>query len=120
MRVFLRVTSGSQNSQALGESKTLEALSHDIEVLCLVQRRFLLFSALTSLNNDLLNDGVILENSNETVNMAFQKRIMERSMTEWAGARERETNEWRLRGKPDLLPDGDDDEMDSDNGLEDF
>ena len=43
------------------ETYILEALNHDTDIPCFVQRRTLWFSAPTSLNNDLLNDGVILE-----------------------------------------------------------
>ena len=43
------------------ETYILEALNHDTDIPCFVQRRMLWFFAPTSLNNDLLNDGVILE-----------------------------------------------------------
>ena len=41
-------------------AKVLDALQCDIELPCVVQWRMLRFSAPTSLNNDLLNDGAIL------------------------------------------------------------
>ena len=46
-----------------GDSGTdiLEVLNHDTDIPCFVQGRMLWFSAPTSLNDDLLNDGVILE-----------------------------------------------------------
>ena len=43
------------------ETYILEALNHDTDIPCFVQRRTLWFSSPTSLNNDLLNDGVVLE-----------------------------------------------------------
>ena len=51
----------SEQTTALQEAKVLESLPHDIEIPCVVRWRMLWFSAPTSLNNDLLNDGVILE-----------------------------------------------------------
>ena len=88
------------------------------------------YSAPSSLNNDLLNDGVILENNHETVNMermstpraCFMRsiRAMLERMTEWVWAPGRETNGWELGGRPDLLPENDDDEQDGDNGPKDL
>ena len=43
------------------ETYILEALNHDTDIPCFVPRRMLWFSAPTSFNNDLLNDGVVLE-----------------------------------------------------------
>ena len=50
-----------QISIVLQECKVAEALHCSIEVLCVVQWRMLWFSAPTSFNDDLLDDGVILE-----------------------------------------------------------
>ena len=46
---------------AIWETEIVEALNHDTDIPYFVQRRTLRFSAPTSLNDDLLNDGVILE-----------------------------------------------------------
>ena len=51
----------SEFSLALQERKVLEAFHLDIDVPCIVQWRMLWYSEPTSLNNDLLNDGVIFE-----------------------------------------------------------
>ena len=61
---------------ALQETKVLEALTHDIDVPCIVQWRMLWYSAPTSLDNALLNDGVILETFNESMNWAFQSAFV--------------------------------------------
>ena len=61
----------SELTISLQEAKVLEALQCDSKFLCIVQWRMLWFSAPTSLNNELLNDGVILEKYNEAVSMAF-------------------------------------------------
>ena len=44
----------------LQEANVLEALQYDLEIHCVVQWRMLWFSAPTSLNDDLLNDGELL------------------------------------------------------------
>ena len=44
---------------ALQVGTVLEALQCDIEIPCVVQWKMLWFSAPTSLNNDVLNDGEI-------------------------------------------------------------
>ena len=54
------------------EVTVLEALQHDLVILCIVQWWMLWFSSPTSINNDLLNDGEILGNFYEAVNLAFQ------------------------------------------------
>ena len=74
--------------------------------------------------NDLLNDGVVLEKRNETVNWAFQSafilpywrmntprtcfwrsiRAVLEGTTEWVWNPEREMKGWERRGRPDLLP----------------
>ena len=53
------------------EVKVLEALQYDRENPRIVQWRMLWFSAPTTLNNGLLNDGVIVEKYHEAVNVAF-------------------------------------------------
>ena len=53
------------------EAKVLEALQYDLANPCIVQWGMLWFSAPTSPNNDLLNDGVILEKYNEAVILAI-------------------------------------------------
>ena len=62
----------SEHTISLQEANVLEALQYDTENLCRVQSGMSWFSPLTSLNNELVNDGVILEKCNEAVNMAFQ------------------------------------------------
>ena len=62
----------SEQTTSLQEAKVLEALQYDFEIPCIVQWEMLWFSAPTSLNNDLLNDGEILGNYYEAVNLAFQ------------------------------------------------
>ena len=47
-------------------------LNYDIDVPCLVQWRSLWYSAPTSLNNDLLNGGVIFEKYNNVISMAIK------------------------------------------------
>ena len=51
----------SEQTISLQEANVLEALQYDREIPCLVQWRMLWFPAPISLNNELLNDGVILE-----------------------------------------------------------
>ena len=62
----------SEQTISLQQARVLEALQCDLEIPCIVQVRTLWFSAPTSLNNEPLNDGVILDKYNETVNFAFQ------------------------------------------------
>ena len=73
----------------------------------------------TSLINDLLKDGVILDNTIKSQH-DLQKCLLERSVTNKVIVPERDMNDWELGGRPDLLPDDDDDEQDSDNGHDDF
>ena len=54
------------------ETKMLEALSFDIHVPCIVQWWMFWYSAPPSLNNDLLNDGVILEIYNKAITTAIK------------------------------------------------
>ena len=130
----------SEFSLALQEKKVLEALTHDIDVPCIVQWRMLWYSAPTSLDNALLNDGVILETFNEPMNWAFQSafvlphwrmntprsrflrsiRAMLEGVTEWVWDPERDMHGWEQGGRPDLLLDDEDDEQDEDNGPEDL
>ena len=83
----------------------------------------------TSFNNDLRNDGVILEKILETVNMAFKSAsvlpywsvntprscfmrsllAMLEGVTEWVWDPEREVKDWELGGRPDLLLENEDD-----------
>ena len=41
-------------------------------------------------------------------------------MTEWVWNREREMEGWELGGRPDVLPESEDDELDDDNEPEDL
>ena len=61
----------SELTISLQEAKVLEALQYDLEIPRIVQWEMLWFTASTSLNNDLLHDGVILEKYNEAVNLFF-------------------------------------------------
>ena len=112
------------------ETFILEALNHDTDIPCFVQRRMLWFFAPTSLKNDLLNDGVILEHvmkqptwlskvpllctleEMNTARACFMRSIcaMLAGMTERV-LEPRCRNEW-------LGFDGEDGEKDDDNGLE--
>ena len=89
------------------------------------------FSALTSLNNNLLNDGEILAKYDETFNLAFQSilklshfgvntpricflkamRKVLGDMAERIWNFESEMEGWELGDRPDLLPDNEDDEL---------
>ena len=62
----------SEQTITLQEATALEALQYDFEMRCIVHRRMSWFCAPTSLNNELLNDGVILDKVHEAVNLAFQ------------------------------------------------
>ena len=62
----------SEMTIARQKAKVLEAFQYDIEIPCVVQWVILWFSAPASLNNDLLNDGEILEKIRETISRAFQ------------------------------------------------
>ena len=62
----------SEQTISLQEAKVLEALQYDLGIPCMVQWCMSWFSAPTSLNNELLNNGVILEKYNEAVDLAFQ------------------------------------------------
>ena len=53
---------------SIQQDKILALLSYDIDLPCVVQWRLLWYSAPTSLKNDLLCDGVILERYNKTIN----------------------------------------------------
>ena len=53
------------------EAKVVDALQYDLANPCIVQWGMLWLSAPTSLNNGLLNDGVILEKYNEAVKLAI-------------------------------------------------
>ena len=57
------------------ETKVLEALNYGIDVPCIVQWSMLWHSAPLSLNNDLLNDGMILEQYSETINLTIEKDL---------------------------------------------
>ena len=59
----------SQNSIKLQDCKVLESLHHNIEVPCVVQWKMLWYSTLTSLNIDLLNDGVTHEQYDKAVSV---------------------------------------------------
>ena len=65
-------TPSQEQTISLQEAKVLEALQYDLETPCMVQWGMLWFSAPTSLNNELLNDGEILGKDYEAVNVAFQ------------------------------------------------
>ena len=52
------------------EATVLEPQQYDLANPCTIQWRMLWFSAPTSLNNGLVNDGVILGKYNEVVNLA--------------------------------------------------
>ena len=56
-----------QISIEIKECNVLQGLNYDIEVPCVVQWRTLWCSAPTSLDNDLLNDGVNLEKYDKSV-----------------------------------------------------
>ena len=97
----------------------------------MVQWRMLRFSAPTSINNDPLNDGVLLEKYNLTVNWTFQgafilpywkmntprsclmrsTRAMLKGMTEKVWDPDREMKGWELGGRPDLLRENEDGEL---------
>ena len=114
------------------ETYILEALNHDTDIPCFVPRRMLWFFAPTSLNNDLLNDGVILEHvmkqptwlskvplfctleEMNTARACFLRSIcaMLEGMTERV-LQPRGRNEW-------LGFDVEEDEKDDDNGREDL
>ena len=97
------------------------------------QRRMLWYSAPTSLNNDLLSDGVILEKYNKTVNMAIstsftfqfwsghtprspflgaQRLTMEQCMQEWVERLEWEMLGWVNGRRPDPRPEIEEDGQD--------
>ena len=59
-------------SEASQEVTVLEALQHDLVILCIVQWWILWISSPTTINNDLLNDGEVLGNFYEAANLAFQ------------------------------------------------
>ena len=72
-----KTMSGSQNSHRYCKKpKILEALNNDIAVPCVVKWRMLRYSVPTNLNDDLLNDGVSLENFNETINLAINRSFI--------------------------------------------
>ena len=54
----------------------METLQYDLEIPCIVQYKMVWFSAPTSINDELLNDGVILEKYTEAVNLAFQSAFI--------------------------------------------
>ena len=62
----------SEFSMLLLEKRILSALNYDIDVQCMVQWELLRYSAPTSLNNDLVYDGVILEMYNKVIDMAIK------------------------------------------------
>ena len=117
----------SELSLALQENKKLLSFNCYIDVPCVVQWKLLWFSAPTSLNNDFLNDGVILEKYDETVNMSCRsayillygwmntpRACFTRTILEMLGRRTapaRETKGWEL-GRPDPLPENEDDGQD--------
>ena len=61
----------SEHTISCEEAKVLEARQYDLANPCIVQWGMLWFSAPASLNNDLLNDGVILEKYNEAVDLTI-------------------------------------------------
>ena len=125
---------------SLQEAQVLEPVNSDIEIPCVVQWGMLWFSAPTSLNNDLLNDGVILEKQTETINWAFHNasflpcwwmnpprscflrsiRAVLEGMTEWVWNPQREMKGWELGGRPDLVPENEDDKLDAGTEPEDL
>ena len=106
----------SEFSLALQESPNLKALNCDIDVPCVVRGSMLWFSAPTSLNNDLLNDGVLFAVT-DTINLAFRGSFIlpfwRRNTPRACSMRsiratlvwppEMEMNGWELGGRPDLL-----------------
>ena len=62
----------SEGTISLHKTKVLEVLQYDIEIPCIVQWRMLWLSTPTSLNNEPVNDGAILEQYFEAVNLASQ------------------------------------------------
>ena len=57
---------------AMHENRIPQALTYDVDVPCVVQRRMLSYCAPTSLHNDWLNDGVTLEKYSD--NDQFSRR----------------------------------------------
>ena len=62
----------SEQTVSLQEASVLEALQYDLEIPCIVWWEMSWFSAPTSLNSELLNDGEIFGTYYEAVNLAFQ------------------------------------------------
>ena len=95
--------------------KVAEAFNYDIEVPCVVQWRMWCYSAPTSLNNDLLNDEIILENTTEWSKWPpthpsrdpkgefTRRRLPSWKHRGWVWKPEKEMNGWYLGRKPDLL-----------------
>ena len=113
------------------ETYILEALNHEIDIPCFVQRRMLWFSVPTSLDDDLLNDGVILEHVMKqstrlskvpffcTLEDEYGKSLFHEVKTCNVGNYDRTV--LQPRGRNEWLGfDGEDDEKDDDNGLDDL
>ena len=65
-------TTGFPNYPWVLHVKNPREFNYDIEIPCIVQWALLWYSAPSSLNNDLLNDGVILELYNRVTDMAIE------------------------------------------------
>ena len=60
-----------EQTMSLQEAEVLESQQYDLEFPCIVQWGMLWFSAPTSLNGELLNEGDIFGKHGEAVNFAF-------------------------------------------------
>ena len=123
----------SEFSLVVQEHTILEALNYDTDVPCVVQWRMLWYSAPSSFNHDLLND-VLLAKHNKAINMAIeapfsfplwrrhtrrssffeaQRLTMMHCLQGCMWRPEREMKGWDLGGRPDLLPENEDDGRDT-------
>ena len=122
------------------EAKTLEALSYDLEIPCVVQWAVLWFAAPSSLNNELINAGLQRKIYYEVIGIALYfalshsfkgehtprvcflraLRHVLSGMPDRIWDLERELRGWELGGEPDLLSDNEHDEYELDTESEEF
>ena len=130
----------SVESVILQEANTLEAMQYDLGIPCVVQWGMLWFSAPTSLNNYLINDGELNIRYYEAIGTTLNNAI---TIPSWCMNSPRacflrairnvfigmpgriwdlgrEMNGWELGGEPHLLFDNEYDEFDLDTELEDL
>ena len=82
----------SEFSLVFQKNKIL-ALNYDVDVPCIVQWEMLWCSAPTSLNNDLLNEGIVFDGYSSVINLAMSTKIDAGVGFAWMGLKARKWDE---------------------------